>query len=207
MNKHYTPVMLADRIREAREGAKSEKTGRAMSQDELAEKLGIKNRNTISRWEDPLKQNNVPKASDLIRMCEIFNCDMGYLFGEYEGKTREEADMKVATGLSEVAINELICSLPMREHKHYSVDLCSEFIEAGRGEEKETGQMWRDISSLIDYMAGYKLPDMSTPGNTLNSDMLFVESGLYFRCQQIIMGFIEKMVEKAKQRRGGAGNA
>jgi len=43
----------------------------------------------------------------LYSLCEIFNCEMGYLLGEYECKTGRNTDIKKETGLNESAIEKL----------------------------------------------------------------------------------------------------
>lgn len=40
-------------------------------------------------------------------MCDLFNCELGYLLGEYNCKTRATTDIQAATGLSERAIDRL----------------------------------------------------------------------------------------------------
>lgn len=40
-------------------------------------------------------------------MAELFNCDIGYLLGDYDERDRETADIKEVTGLSEIAIERL----------------------------------------------------------------------------------------------------
>ena len=43
----------------------------------------------------------------LLLLCKIFNCEMGYLLGEYNCKTGRNTDISKATGLSEEAILRL----------------------------------------------------------------------------------------------------
>lgn len=40
-------------------------------------------------------------------MCELFDCEISYLFCEYDCKTRETTDIQKATGLSEKSIQRL----------------------------------------------------------------------------------------------------
>lgn len=40
-------------------------------------------------------------------ICQVLHCDVGYLFGEHEGRTRTITDIQKETGLSEDAIFEL----------------------------------------------------------------------------------------------------
>ena len=55
-----------------------------------------------------------PHLDYIYDMCKIFDCDIGYLFGEYPMKKREISDVHELTGLSEKAIERLI------ELKEYS---------------------------------------------------------------------------------------
>ncbi|MCL1859101.1 MAG: helix-turn-helix domain-containing protein [Oscillospiraceae bacterium] len=75
------------------------------SQDELAEKLEWKSRQTVSEWE---KGHFTLPVDELIKMCNLFDCDIGYLMGEYETKKHIAADVQEVTGLSEETIKNLI---------------------------------------------------------------------------------------------------
>lgn len=93
----YNQLELGKKISEERN-----KLGDSL--EAFSQKINI-TRQTLSRWE---KGEGVgPSVSDLLRMCEIFNCDFGYLVGEYECRTRSETDIQAVTGLSEKSIEEL----------------------------------------------------------------------------------------------------
>ncbi len=74
------------------------------SQEDFAEKLGMSasSRQTIGKWENG---QQLPSIDDFFIMCELFECELGYLLCEYDCKTRENTDIYQATGLSEKAIN------------------------------------------------------------------------------------------------------
>lgn len=82
--------------------------------ESFAPKVGI-SRQTLSKWESG--QGTGPTVDDLLRMCELFDCDFGYLIGEYSCKRRVSTDIQNATGLSPEAcaafagIKETPCSL------------------------------------------------------------------------------------------------
>jgi len=61
-------------------------------------------RQTVANWE---KGKTVPCMEALLRMCNFFGCELGYLLCEYDCKTREMTDIHVATGLSEKAIDAI----------------------------------------------------------------------------------------------------
>lgn len=97
MVKIYNQSELGEKISEERN-----RLGNSL--EAFSQKINI-TRQTLSRWE---KGEGVgPSVSDLLRMCEIFNCDFGYLVGEYECRTRSETDIQAVTGLSEKSIERL----------------------------------------------------------------------------------------------------
>lgn len=61
-------------------------------------------RQTISKWERGLE---MPPLDILCSLCELFECELGYLLCEYNCKTRNDTDIHNETGLSEDAINVL----------------------------------------------------------------------------------------------------
>lgn len=76
--------------------------------DELAARINVA-RQTISKWEQG--KGIGPTVLDLQRMCDVFGCDYGYLIGDYECRTRKATDIRDETGLSELAIdNLLVCA-------------------------------------------------------------------------------------------------
>lgn len=95
----YLQEAIASRITEEREALGLTKEG-------LAERLNV-NRNTITSWERQDIKGRYPPLEDLARMCDLFNCELGYLLGEYNCKTRAATDIQAETGLSERAIDRL----------------------------------------------------------------------------------------------------
>lgn len=77
------------------------------SLDVLAEKINV-TRQTIAKWESG---KSSPTVEDLLQLCNVFGCDYGYLIGDYECRTRKATDIRDETGLSELAIdNLLVCA-------------------------------------------------------------------------------------------------
>jgi len=58
----------------------------------------------LGRWE---KGAAKPELDDLVSLCKVFGCEIGYLLGEHDCKTRSTTDIQAETGLSEGAIAEL----------------------------------------------------------------------------------------------------
>ena len=105
--------ILAERIRKNRESLRKEhlskdgkKTSiRKWSTLDLAENLGV-HRSMIEAWENEIN-SRAPTPNQLRQLCNLFQCDIGHLFGDYDSKKREIADIQEVTGLSETAINKL----------------------------------------------------------------------------------------------------
>lgn len=91
-------------IRELGTRIKEQRKALGYNLEDLAPKIGI-SRQTLAKWENG--QGNGPTVNDLLRMCELFDCDFGYLVGEYTCKKREATDIQAETGLSDRGINSL----------------------------------------------------------------------------------------------------
>lgn len=96
----YDKKKIGDRIRHERIHAKIK------SQGDLAVKLNYSedSRQTVAKWENG---KVLPPLEILIKMCELFDCELGYLLCEYDCKTREITDINKITGLSEKSIRVL----------------------------------------------------------------------------------------------------
>lgn len=90
--------LIGERIRKCRTDLK-------MSQNELAKRIN-RGRRTIVSWENGTEKK-CPPIEALMEMCKIFNCEIGYLVGEFDCKKRVTADICEATGLSEAAAKPL----------------------------------------------------------------------------------------------------
>lgn len=76
-----------------------------MSQDKLGSLIGT-TRQTISKWEKGI--GGEITLNMLLRLCDIFQCEMGYILCEYDCKTRELTDICESTNLPENAASALI---------------------------------------------------------------------------------------------------
>lgn len=97
MNNIYNLDAIGQRI-------KKERIAHGFSQQELADKLNIAARQTIAKWEKGIA---VPQLEDILNMCNLFECEIGYLLGEYDCKTRTSTDIVKETGLEEQSIAAL----------------------------------------------------------------------------------------------------
>lgn len=89
-------------------GAKirQEREEKGLSLSYVAEFVGVQQYQTVSNWE---KGNATPSLEKLLKICELFGVELGYLLGEkgYELKTRAKTDFHELTGLSENAIESI----------------------------------------------------------------------------------------------------
>jgi len=65
-----------------------------MTQQQLAEIMGMKSYTTITKWE---KGENSPKGKDIVRLSELFNVSANYLFGIEEPKHSNLIEISPAT--------------------------------------------------------------------------------------------------------------
>lgn len=123
--------------REVGERIKKERKRLGLSLDFVANECGLQQYQTVSNWE---RADSTPSLSNLLKLCSLFGCELGYLLGEegYEQKTRAKTDIHKATGLSEEAINELV-----KHNSEYSEEtaILSELIS--------NPQMWRTLREII----------------------------------------------------------
>ena len=87
------------------ERVRLEREKRGLTMEAMADRIGT-SRQTVSRWE---RGDGVEITLNmLLRMCDIFECELGYMLCEYDCKTREATDICKATGLSEAAVAHII---------------------------------------------------------------------------------------------------
>ena len=110
---------------------KYERKQQSLSQEALVEAIGlsVQTRQLIGKWE---KGKTIPTLGELTKLCEIFECELGYLLCEYDCKTREATDIQEVTGLSEKAINSLV---EMKNKKFGVIETVSQVIEHDKGKE------------------------------------------------------------------------
>lgn len=99
-NAYDKRYIIGERIRQQRIEAGYK------TQSDFAEALGLQydSRQSVGAWE---QGKRLPPLNILLKMCELFDCEIGYLLYEYDCKTREETDISAATGLSEKSIRRL----------------------------------------------------------------------------------------------------
>lgn len=100
MDIQYSKNEIGKRIRSERKAAGFK------SAASFGDKLNI-GRSQVEQIE---QGKRLPELETLVRMAEIFNCEIGYLLCEtgYECKTRTKTDIQKETGLSERAVERLL---------------------------------------------------------------------------------------------------
>ena len=86
---------------------KKERESLGLSRGELLTKIykSESSHKTLAAWE---KGERLPDLDSLALMADLFDCDMGYLLGDYEERHYIAADICGKTKLSESAINNLL---------------------------------------------------------------------------------------------------
>lgn len=112
-----------------------------LSQQELAEKLGLSTYKTVGEWERAVTP---PSFDKVMKLCEIFDCDSDYLIGRIEEKTHDIKDVHDLTGLSEKAITKLLNWNKAKDRSRLWVKYLSQMIESKRFDE-----MMLDITKLV----------------------------------------------------------
>lgn len=95
------------------ERIKKERKKLGLSKQELLLRIykSEKSHKTLSAWE---KGERIPDLDSLVRMAEVFNCDVGYLLGDYPEHNRTTSDICAETGLSEEAVSHLLLNTVYR---------------------------------------------------------------------------------------------
>ena len=127
----------------------NERNRMGKTQDELCEALNI-GRTNLSRYENGLK---VPELNIMLNMCNYFQCELGYLLGEFDRKTRVATDICAETGLSEEAVH-ILSHIQRKENLRFKrnepnfnpAEFISHFIE-------NSEEIFRYIHTLWRYSA------------------------------------------------------
>lgn len=86
-----------------KDGFKRARKGTGLSQDGFAKKYNF-SLPTVRKWE---QGKAVPEYDTLVYLCEIFQCDMSYLFNQIDLPTHDLQFIYEQTGLSKVAVEKL----------------------------------------------------------------------------------------------------
>lgn len=92
------------KLREIGARIKKEREALSMTLEQLAEVLNT-TRQSVSKWEKGLGTLDM---DSVLRMCDLFECEIGYLTCEYDCKRKETTDVCSVTGLDEKAVEILL---------------------------------------------------------------------------------------------------
>lgn len=93
----YNIEKIANRI-------KAERNRLNLSQEYIANYLHYSDRRTVANWE---KGKTTPSLEDLLSLCNLFDCEIGYLLCEHDTKQRATTDVSNITGLSNHAVEQI----------------------------------------------------------------------------------------------------
>ena len=197
-NTKSVKLMVGERLTKARN---RKKITRQKLADELshhgkapASKRGV-SYDRLKEWE---YGNNAIPLEWIPAVCDVLECDVGYLFGEYEELTRQATDICKETGLSEKAADSLIGLHKFGPGKSFSAlisllenEVVWKFL--GHKEEEITGI--NPITAIGNYLSG---------GNPVNG--LILQNGAricgenYQMLQSLILRmYLDKVQEALKE--------
>jgi transcriptional regulator with XRE-family HTH domain len=99
-------MFLEERRKLTGERIKACRRSMHLTQKELLDKLFLSQSSvgSLRAWE---RGERLPDTDTLARMCQLFDCDFGFLIGDYPEKKRDVADVRKITGLSAEAVNTI----------------------------------------------------------------------------------------------------
>lgn len=106
INSNSVKMTIGNRLRQAREkkGYKRQQLCVELQKSTLSPGTKELNQSTLKQWE---LGTNAINIEWIPAICDVLGVDVGYLFGEYEGGTKEKTDVSAALNLSFHAIDTL----------------------------------------------------------------------------------------------------
>lgn len=89
-----------------KDGFKKARKAHGFTQQSFADKFGI-SVETVKNWE---QGRNVPELDTIKKLCQLFECNMDYLFNNITCKTHDAQFIQNTTGLSTESINRISCN-------------------------------------------------------------------------------------------------
>ncbi len=160
------------------------------SQLELSGEIGLA-RQTLSKLE---RGECVNIGLDtLLKLCNIFNCEIGYLLCEYDCKTRAATDIVKETGLSEKSIailNRFSSDKQNAFHKERA-----KFISSLIEDEKLFPEVYRHIIEIYNIQDNIKTVNVDCSDTQYFVDRVDLEKFIIFELQTILNNFLRKYFE------------
>ena len=168
-----------------KKGLKRARERAGLTQDELAGKMGVSTK-TIRNWEQKVKANTLPTMENLLKLADLYDCDLDYLTGRIECKTHDLQFIHDQTGLTEEAIikikelsaEQLTALNQLIEHQ----DFKKAISQTAALSDKEA--INADLGAMIIHHFKSGLADKKTvpvQGNMIEKSMLFTLSNLLTR--------------------------
>lgn len=132
------------------------------SQEQMSEKIGLESRQAYANIENGI--TNI-QLSHIIKFCEIFDCDVGYLFGEYKTKRSKTANIQKEIGLSESAITYL-----KDFYDEYKQSLKS--MKTKSQSRKKAEQQYKEIEDTVKQSVDTNQNDTQTFFNNATDEMI-----------------------------------
>lgn len=168
----------------------------------------------LKKWES----GENPVALEWVPIiCNVLNCDAGYIFGEYEERNHKSADICKATGLSEKAVSDLVSYSDYAPHINGVLNLLLEnglfrvvqeiytyygFFAAHESEKKthrrESKEIWAKIKEN-DFAGAATLANSAESNTALESHEREVKAlrlGLYESFISVVDRIVKRQYEK-----------
>lgn len=82
-----------------------------LTQEQLAEKAEVKQYQTVGAWE---RGAAIPSLSTMLKLCDIYGCQLGYLLGDYVAETWDQSKIVEKTSLLPAAVKTLVSLSPVQ---------------------------------------------------------------------------------------------
>lgn len=175
----YSPEEIGNKIKECRKTLKP----KDRSQDALGKKIGVSGKQ-ISNYE---KGKLIPPIDILLKLCDVFGCELGYLLGEeqYSQGTQLYTAMSKEIGLSINAIESIKRIIEKESIRYvqeeYSVVLnkllCSEYFEKFVESLKELGDIYMRYKDIIPNLPELNENDLNRAYSTFLEAKLSAKYG------------------------------
>ena len=156
------------------------------AQEKFAEKMNLsfKSRTSIGNWEIGKSQ---PNLHQLLELCEIFDCEVGYLLCEHEGKTKEETDVQEVTGLSKESMERL--KVTKHIEPKYLGEVSSDLINFILSND----EFWGEFNKLLPIYIKYK-------SNTSALELDMIKYSLFNMFEGLINELCDYLSETSPQK-------
>lgn len=173
---------------------------RNMSQEELAEKLGV-SRQAVSRWE---VGSALPDASNILQLSKLFGVSADYLLNDdYKGEASAPAKIRTVTSVAGTYVKKIIslCVAGFGFICNFLIYILSRFIEVSVPHKTYAGDGMYTWTYYEDYSYRYFLEEHRLDLLVFVFWLMFL-AGLFiaFVPKDKFMKFIDKVKEFIKKR-------